>query len=131
MPIELSNAVSGIAIVAPRQGNLLSQAWFGSEVLSPDEAAKRRVLESCRSTKWRSKLKWLSTCAWTRLGVNLRGEEMSESTGRVAKFLGLAERRLAAREAALSADGLEQRFEKSKLFGDDDDHAFRPPYGYY
>jgi len=57
--------------------------------------------------------------------------EMSESTGRVAKFLGLAERRLAAREAALSADGLEQRFEKSKLFGDDDDHAFRPPCGYH
>jgi hypothetical protein len=56
---------------------------------------------------------------------------MSESTGRVAKFLGLAERRLAAREAALSADGLEQRFEKSKLFGDDDDHAFRPPCGYH
>ncbi len=43
----------------------------------------------------------------------------------------MAERRLASREAALSADGLEQRFEKNKLFGDDDDHAFRPPYGYY
>lgn len=63
--------------------------------------------------------------------ANLRGEEMSGSTGRVTEFLGLAERRLASREAALSADGLEQRFEKQKLFGDDDDHAFRPPYGYY
>lgn len=66
-----------------------------------------------------------------RLVANLRGEEISGSTGRVAEFLGLAERRLAAREASLSADGLEQRFEKQKLFGDDDDHAFRPPYGYY
>jgi len=66
-----------------------------------------------------------------RLVANLRGEEMAESTGRVAEFLRLAERRLASHEAALSADGLEQRFEKSKLFGDDDDHAFRPPYGYY
>lgn len=66
-----------------------------------------------------------------RLVANLRGEEMSVSTGRVAEFLALAERRLASREAALSADGLEQRFEKNKLFGDDDDHAFRPPYGYY
>ena len=66
-----------------------------------------------------------------RLVANLRGEEMSGSTGRVAEFLGLAERRLASREAALSTDGLEQRFEKQKLFGDDDDHAFRPPYGYY
>ncbi len=66
-----------------------------------------------------------------RLVANLRGEDISVSTGRVAEFLGLAERRLASREAALSADGLEQRFEKDRLFGDDDDHAFRPPYGYY
>jgi ribonuclease D len=66
-----------------------------------------------------------------RLVANLRGEEMSGSIGRVTEFLGLAERRLASREAALSTDGLEQRFEKQKLFGDDDDHAFRPPYGYY
>lgn len=66
-----------------------------------------------------------------RLVANLRSNEMSVSTGRVAEFLGLAGRRLASREAALSADGLEQRFEKSRLFGDDDDHGFRPPYGYY
>lgn len=66
-----------------------------------------------------------------RLVAGLRGEEMAGSASRVAEFLGLAERRLASREAALSADGLEHRFEKQKLFGDDDDHAFRPPYGYY
>lgn len=66
-----------------------------------------------------------------RLVANLRGEEISGSTGRVAEFLALVERRLASREAALSAEGLEQRFEKNKLFGDDDDHAFRLPYGYY
>lgn len=66
-----------------------------------------------------------------RLVANLRVEKMSGSASRVANFLALAERRLAAREAALSADGLEQRFEKNRLFGDDDDHAFRPPYGYY
>lgn len=66
-----------------------------------------------------------------RLVAILRAEEISGSTGRVAEFLALAERRLGSREAALSADGLEQRFEKNKLFGDDDDHAFRPPYGYY
>lgn len=66
-----------------------------------------------------------------RLVAILRAEEISGSAGRVAEFLGLAERRLASREAALSGDGLEQRFEKQKLFGDDDDHAFRPPFGYY
>ncbi|OJU16104.1 MULTISPECIES: hypothetical protein [unclassified Sphingomonas] len=66
-----------------------------------------------------------------RLVANLRAENLAERAGRVAEFLVMAERRLASREAALSADGLEQRFEKNKLFGDDDDHAFRPPYGYY
>ncbi|WP_231639110.1 hypothetical protein [Sphingomonas profundi] len=65
-----------------------------------------------------------------RLVAGLRGEDMAGSAGRVAELLALAERRLALREAALSAEGLEQRFEKQKLFGDDDDHAFRPPYGY-
>lgn len=66
-----------------------------------------------------------------RLVADLRADKMSESTGRVAEFLALAECRLASREAALSTEGLEQRFEKNKLFGDGEDHAFRPPYGYY
>lgn len=66
-----------------------------------------------------------------RLVENLRAENLAESAGRVLQLLTLAERQLELREAALSADGLEQRFEKNKLFGDDDDHAFRPPYGYY
>lgn len=58
-----------------------------------------------------------------RLVANFHDEEIFGSTGRLAGFLELAERHLASREAALSADGLEQRFEKNKLFGDDDDHA--------
>jgi hypothetical protein len=29
---------------------------------------------------------------------------------------------------ALSAGGLEQRLGEKRLFGDDDDHDFRPPY---
>lgn len=62
-----------------------------------------------------------------KLVANLSSKEMSEATGRVAEFMGLTKRRLASREAALSAEGLEQQFEKQKLFGDDDDHAFRPP----
>lgn len=42
--------------------------------------------------------------------------------GQIAELLGLAERSLAARKAALSDASLEQE----KLFGDDNDHAFRP-----
>lgn len=64
-----------------------------------------------------------------RLVAGLRSEEMVDSTDRVEGFLDLAERRLASREVALSAEGLEQRFEKLKMFGDDDDHGFRPPMG--
>lgn len=66
-----------------------------------------------------------------RLVGNLRGQEMTASVDRVAEFLALAERRLAARAAALSAEGLEQRFAERRVFGDDDDHAFRPTHCYY
>ena len=66
-----------------------------------------------------------------RLVANLRGEKMSGTNTRVDEFLKLAEQKLASREAAVSSDGLEQRFEKKKLFGDDDDHAFEAPRGYY
>ena len=65
-----------------------------------------------------------------RLIAALRTERASDATGRVASFLAFAEARLARREAALSAAGLEQRLEASKLFGEDDDHGFRPPHYY-
>jgi len=48
-----------------------------------------------------------------------------------ARFLILAERRLASPEAAHSTDGVEQRFEKQKLCCGEDDHALQPRYGYY
>ena len=66
-----------------------------------------------------------------RLVTSLRDAKLADNPKRVGAFLDLAERTLAAREAALSAAGLEDRFEAQKLFGDDDDHAYRPPYGYY
>lgn len=62
-----------------------------------------------------------------RLIAALRAERGAEATGRVARFLAFADDRLASREAALSSDGLERRLEEGKLFGDDDDHGFRPP----
>lgn len=66
-----------------------------------------------------------------RLVTGLQAEHMTAVGERVAKFLALAELRLADHEDALSAGGLELRFDKQRLFGEDDDHAFRPPYGYY
>lgn len=66
-----------------------------------------------------------------RLVAGLQAERITSVGDRVTIFLTLAELRLADRESALSAGGLEKRFEKQKLFGEDDDHAFRPPSGYY
>lgn len=56
----------------------------------------------------------------------LRSQLGSESAGRVEAFVKFADERLAAREAAFSADGLEARFEGDRIFGDDDDHDFYP-----
>lgn len=55
-------------------------------------------------------------------------ESVTEGDDRVRKFLTLASQRLADSEAALSPEGLQQRFEEDRLFGEDDDHGFRPPY---
>jgi hypothetical protein len=49
---------------------------------------------------------------------------------RVAAFVRWAEAHLARREDALGAEGLGRRFEDQRLFGEDDDHAFRPPHWY-
>jgi hypothetical protein len=45
---------------------------------------------------------------------------------RIVEFVRWANAHLAEREAALSAQGLAQRFERERLFGADDDHDFRP-----
>lgn len=65
------------------------------------------------------------------LVVGLQAERMTSTGERVTKFLALAELRIADRENSLSAGGLEQRFENQRLFGEDDDYAFRPPYAHY
>lgn len=65
-----------------------------------------------------------------RLVAGLRAEHLAAGTDRVTAFLNLAERRLEDCSAALSAAGLEERFEEDKLFGEDDDHAFRVPHYY-
>lgn len=61
-----------------------------------------------------------------RFVSDLRSELASSEEPRVKIFLAFAENRLAARETAFSADGLEQRFERNRLFGDDDGHGYRP-----
>jgi hypothetical protein len=62
-----------------------------------------------------------------RLIASLSAERPGESEGRVGAFLAFARQKLAMREAALSGPELGRRLEGSRLFGDDDDHDFRPP----
>ncbi len=49
---------------------------------------------------------------------------------RVAEFVRWTEGHLATREGNLAADELGLHFENQHLFGEDDDHAFRPPHWY-
>lgn len=65
-----------------------------------------------------------------RLVSSLRAELEADASGRVVALVRFAEEKLARRELALSADGLERRLEESRLFAEDDDHDFRPP-AYY
>ncbi len=66
-----------------------------------------------------------------RLVAGLQGQLGDQPSGRVAEFITFAEARLRDSEQALEASGLSSRFETSRLFGDDDDHDFRPPaFGY-
>lgn len=56
----------------------------------------------------------------------LTAEIEVEPTPRLSTFLAWAKEHLASREAQFSAGVIEGRFEADRLFGDDDDHGFRP-----
>lgn len=60
----------------------------------------------------------------------LREQLGDASESRVIAFIEAATRRLAVQEAALEVKRLARRFEEQRLFGDDDDFGFRPPYHY-
>ncbi|MBA4000159.1 hypothetical protein [Brevundimonas sp.] len=66
-----------------------------------------------------------------RLLTALHGELGDRPSGRVGEFMAFAELRLHENEQALRATGLSSRFESERLFGDDDDHDFRPPVSRY
>jgi hypothetical protein len=51
----------------------------------------------------------------------------AKPTPRLSAFLAWAKELVAKREARLSAQAIEHRFETERLFGDDDDHGFTPP----
>ncbi|MDZ7895208.1 MAG: hypothetical protein U5M50_09790 [Sphingobium sp.] len=51
--------------------------------------------------------------------------EGGTASPRVSSFLTWAQRELQAREEAFSRSGLEARFDTDRIFGEDDDHAFK------
>lgn len=61
-----------------------------------------------------------------RLITMLSEEVSAEPTPRLSAFLAWAQEHLAKREAGLSAQAIENRFEAERLFGEDDDHGFTP-----
>ena len=61
-----------------------------------------------------------------RLLGALREAAGEKADPRVAEFVRWAEDHLATRGDALAAKGLSRRFEDQRLFGEDDDHGFRP-----
>lgn len=59
---------------------------------------------------------------------DLSKAQPSQDMERVSEFLRWAREELSRRETALTGAGLEDRFVAARLFGDDDDHDFRPTY---
>jgi hypothetical protein len=61
-----------------------------------------------------------------RLIAMLMAEVSAQPTPRLAAFMAWAKTYLTSREARLSAQAMESRFTAEHLFGDDDDHDFKP-----
>lgn len=73
---------------------------------------------------------WAQLDRLRRMIALVREQLGDASESRVIACMEAATRRLAAQEAALDVKGLASRFEEQRLFGDDDDFGFRPPYHY-
>jgi hypothetical protein len=66
-----------------------------------------------------------------RLVSQLRDHAGLNPAGRVAEFVAWSERHLTGREAALSADGLNERFESKRLFGEGEGEELAAPHRFY
>lgn len=127
----------GVAVVAA--ATKLGRAQREEEARRREEARSRRdeLLRARHVAERRAKAmdaileEVASLDRLGRLVEGLRAQLGHDADGRVAAFLGAAERRLAEQGTALSVEGLERRFAEQRLFGGDDDHGFAPPAFYY
>jgi hypothetical protein len=97
-----------------------------------ERALRAQYIEERRGKALDSVLEELGNLDRLRgLVASLGAEYEGEREDRLGAFLGFARQRLATQEAALSASGLCQRFERDRLFGEDDDEEFRLPAYFY
>lgn len=90
-------------------------------------AARLRHIEDRRTAGLGAILSELDELDRLRRLINMLTTEITvEPTPRLSVFLDWAREHLEDREACLSARAIEDRFEAERLFGDDDDHNFKP-----
>ncbi|HRO33048.1 MAG TPA: hypothetical protein PLQ03_06505 [Brevundimonas sp.] len=117
----------GLAVlaIAKTEERLRQEAWkrdYQEEQARREQAARAaRVDERRRGALDAILADMDSLDRMRRLMTGLRSEQTSEPDRRVAAFLAWADAEVERRSAGLSADGLEARFRREGLFGDDDD----------
>jgi hypothetical protein len=133
---RLENMASDIAV------GLAVLAAAKTEERLRREAEQRRIEEESRRRELAARIKHVEDRRTAGLGavlseldeldrlrrlIAMLTEEVSaEPTPRLSVFLAWAKEHLEKLEARLSAQAVEDRFEAERLFGDDDDHGFRP-----
>ncbi|MCG7363911.1 hypothetical protein MHZ93_21880 [Roseomonas sp. ACRSG] len=91
-----------------------------------EAAARRAHIQERRITELGALLAELDELdRLQRLLAQLTAAVSVEAKPRLSAFLAWAQAHLADREKQLSAHGIEDRFANRRLFGDDDDHAFK------
>ncbi len=124
--IAVGLAVLAAAKTEQRLRREADQRRMEQERLRRELAARAKHIEDRRTAGLGAILTELDELDRLRRLVAMINKEVpSAPAPRLAAFLIWAKEHLAKREALLSAQGIEDRFEALQLFGDDDDHAFR------
>lgn len=131
--IGVALAVMAVARAEGRKQADLRLQHREDERLRREQAQRDRHVEDRRQAELVAILDDLAALERLRVLIGSLCREMGgDQAPRVRAFTEWAGHHLAAREQALSADGLNTRLEGKRLFGADDDHAFHAPprYGF-
>jgi hypothetical protein len=129
--IALGVAVLAAAKTAQRLRREEEQRQIEDARQRREVAARRAHIQERRTTELGALLAELDELdRLRRLLTQITAALSVEAKPRLSAFLAWAQAHLAEREKQFSAQGIENRFATQRLFGDDDDHAFRPA-GWY